>query len=230
MRLPRPMLKVERQSLTDQIVQQLRARIIEGQISEGMPLRQEKLAAELGVSRVPLREAIRQLEAEGLVTTELHKGTVVSCLSLAEIEELFEIRMQLETWLFALAIPRLTKADLAKAERITAEAAAGESDPAGWGEMNWRFHSVLYAPSNRTQALRLLKTVHDNASRYVNLQLTAASGAVDRELADHRRILALARKGDVAGGVEALRKHISRVARSLIMFIGPQRRRPQSAA
>ena len=77
---------------------------------------------ELGVSRIPLREAIRHLEAEGLVTSELHKGTVVSSLSPSEIEELFGIRMQLETWLFAAAIPRMTDADFARAEAVIEEA------------------------------------------------------------------------------------------------------------
>ena len=68
-------------SLTEQITDELRCRILNGELGEGMSLRQERLATELGVSRIPLREAIRHLEAEGLVTSELHKGTVVSSLS-----------------------------------------------------------------------------------------------------------------------------------------------------
>ncbi len=79
--------KIGRQSLTDQIVVELRRRIIAGELAEGTPT-PEALAIELGVSRIPIREAIRQLEAEGFVQSELHKGTVVKALSLAEIQEL----------------------------------------------------------------------------------------------------------------------------------------------
>jgi DNA-binding GntR family transcriptional regulator len=224
----RKIMKLGRQSLTDQIVHQIRRRIIAGELPEATPLRQEKLAAELGVSRVPLREAIRQLEAEGLVVTELHKGTVVSSLSLAEIEELFEIRVRLETWLFSLAIPLLTEEDFSIAEAIIVEAAS-TAHVDSWGEQNWRFHSALYRPSQRIQALRLLKTVHDNANRYVNLQLAVTADA-DQELTDHRKLLAFARVRDVLGGCAMLRAHIERVAQNLIAAIGEERRKSKDVA
>src|SRR5258705_11907849 len=143
------MAKIGRLSLTDQIVTELRRQIMTGQLPEGAPLRQERLAAELGASRVPLREAIRQLEAEGLVTSELHKGTVVSSLSLEEIEELFEIRMRLETWLFEAAIPLMVEADFLLAEQVTEEAMQSGSVE-NWGELNCRFHEALYRPCGKT--------------------------------------------------------------------------------
>lgn len=214
-------VKVGRQSLTDQIVTELRRQIITGQLPEGAPLRQEKLAAELGVSRVPLREAIRQLEAEGLVVSELHKGTVVSSLSLDEIEELFEIRARMETWLFETAIPRLTEQDLALAEAVTDEAMAS-GNVENWGELNWRFHEAIYRPSGHLIALKLLRTVHDNANRYVNLQIAVAED-VERELADHRALIAFARLGDIRRGVDTLRAHIQRVSRNLIMSLAEGR-------
>lgn len=213
--------KVGRQSLTDQIVTELRHQIITGQLSEGAPLRQEKLAMELGVSRVPLREAIRQLEAEGLVVSELHKGTVVSSLSLDEIEELFEIRVRMETWLFEDAIPRMTEEDFALAESVTDEAMASGSVE-NWGELNWRFHEALYRPSGHLIALRLLRTVHDNANRYVNLQIAVAED-VERELMDHRALIAFARLGDLRRGVDTLRAHIHRVSRNLIASLAEGR-------
>ncbi|TNC08329.1 GntR family transcriptional regulator [Methylobacterium terricola] len=211
-------MQIGRQSLIDQIVGEIRRRIVSGELPDGTPLRQEKLAAELGVSRVPLREAIRQLEAEGLVESEVHKGTVVSSLSPAEIEELFEIRSELETWLFGLAIPRMTESHFQAAEAVIAEASA-TSTIETWGDLNWRFHHALYAASERRIALRLLKTVHDNANRYVNLQLAVAAD-VEHELLDHRRLVAFARLGDVAGGVGLLRTHIGRVAENLLASIG----------
>ncbi|MFC7397354.1 GntR family transcriptional regulator [Chelatococcus sp. GCM10030263] len=201
---------------------ELRRQIINGQLPEGTPLRQEKLAADLGVSRVPLREAIRQLEAEGLVVSEMHKGTVVSSLSLEEIEELFDIRIRLETWLFEVAIPRLTDADFDLAEAVIDEAMRVGSVE-NWGELNWRFHEVLYRPSGNKIALRLLKTVHDNANRYVNLQIAVAKD-VEIELSDHQTLLAYARLRDVRRGVDMLRGHIQRVSRNLIASLADGRR------
>jgi len=213
--------KVGRESLSDQIVKDLRRQIITGQLPDGAPLRQERLAAELGVSRVPLREAIRQLEAEGLVTSELHKGTVVSSLSLDEIEELFEIRVRMETWLFEAAIPRMTDTDFKLAEQITEEALRS-GNVENWGELNWRFHEALYKPSGKRIALRLLRTVHDNANRYINLQIAVAQD-VAHELADHQMLISFARLGDIRRGVDTLRAHIQRVSRNLIVSLAEGR-------
>lgn len=217
--------KIERQSLTDRIVVELRRRIISGELGEGVPLRQEALATELGVSRIPIREAIRQLEAEGFVHSEMHKGTVVRALSLAEIQELFDIRVHLETWLFETAIPRLTEEDFAEAERLTEETMIG-GNVENWGELNWQFHKVLYAPSGRTVALSLLKSVHDNANRYVNLQIAVAKD-VELELADHRALIAYARLRDSERAVDMLRRHIERVAGNLMRSLVESRYRDE---
>src|SRR4029077_2026095 len=126
----------------------LRDMILSGEIAEGEQLRQDALAAAHGVSRIPLREALRQLEAEGLVSFFPHRGAVVSTLSLAEIEELFEIRALIEADVLRRAIPHLTADDLDRAEEIVDTARVAfqrESDVGRWGELNWKFHSTLYA-------------------------------------------------------------------------------------
>jgi len=87
---------IPRQSLATAVADKLREKILNGELREGQQLRQDAIAAELRVSRIPVREALRQLEAEGLVTIIPHRGAVVSALSLEEIEELFEIRAVLE--------------------------------------------------------------------------------------------------------------------------------------
>ena len=203
--------------MTEQITVELRRRILNGQLAAGTTLRQERLAAELGVSRIPLREAIRHLESEGLVVSELHKGAVVSALSPGELEELFGIRMQLETWLLAASIPRMTQSDFDQAEALIEEASK-TGDVSNWGELNWRFHEALYRASGSRVALRLLRSVHDNAARYVNLQLIVVQD-VERELSDHHAMLAYARLRDVEHGVDMLRRHIARVSRNLMLSL-----------
>src|SRR3954465_9280734 len=126
------LLPVRRQTLTGMTADAIRERILRGPYPEGEPLRQDAIGAELGVSRIPVREALRQLEAEGLVTFNPHRGAVVSSLSLEEIEELFELRADIECELLRRAIPSTTAPDLARAtdvlDEFDAALDAGESE------------------------------------------------------------------------------------------------------
>src|SRR3954467_6624572 len=110
------LLPIQRQTLTGMTTDAIRERILRGRFPEGRPLRQDKIGIELGVSRIPVREALRQLEAEGLVTFNPHRGAVVSVLSLKEIRELFELRAEIEGDLLRRAIPRMTPEDHARGQ------------------------------------------------------------------------------------------------------------------
>src|SRR5215211_5143679 len=112
---------IQRQTIASMTVEALRERILRGVYPEGEPLRQDALADELGVSRIPVREALRQLEAEGLVTFSPHRGAVVSTLSLSEVEELFELRADIECDLLCRAIPRMTVEQLDRANDVLDE-------------------------------------------------------------------------------------------------------------
>src|SRR5687767_11201338 len=107
--LPLP-LAMPRQTVAGMTLEAIRARILRGVYPEGVPLRQDSIADALGVSRIPVREALRQLEAEGLVTVTPHRGAIVSTLSLAEIEEVFALRAAIESTLLRAALPRLDAA------------------------------------------------------------------------------------------------------------------------
>ncbi len=119
-----------------------------GDFPEGEPLRQDALADELGVSRIPVREALRQLEAEGLVTFSPHRGAVVSSLSLNEIDELFELRAEIECDLLRRAIPVATREAFRASDAKSSTNSATRSEPGSrsrWGPLNWHFHAALYA-------------------------------------------------------------------------------------
>src|SRR5215831_189024 len=108
---------IPRQTLTAAVADRLRDKILRGDLREGEQLRQHTIAAEFDVSRIPVREAFRQLEAEGLIEIIDHRGAVVAALSPDEIEELFDIRAALEGVTLRRAVPRLTDEDLERAER-----------------------------------------------------------------------------------------------------------------
>lgn len=203
---------LDKTTISIQVAQELRRRILAGHYPQGVKLQQEQIAAELGVSRSPVREALGQLEAEGLVVLTPQKGAQVSPISRAEIAELFELRLLVEPHLLALAIPEMTEADLNKATSIISEMADIGLD--GWGDANWRLHEVLYAPAGRPGMLKLLRRTHETIGRYIRMQVMATNGRADAHR-EHKLILDACRKRDVTKAVGLLRQHIEDAGRML---------------
>jgi len=217
---------IPRQTLTAAVAGRLRDKILRGELREGEQLRQHTIAAELDVSRIPLREAFRQLEAEGLIKIIDHRGAVVSALSPDEIEELFDIRAAIESVTLRRAVPRLTDQDFERAEMaLTAyeQALNDESDFDVWGELHWQFHSTLYAAANRTRSQMLIQTTHNNAERYIRLHILFSRSAHRHSKDEHRAILELCRQRDADAACQMLERHITRAGRDMKEFIKEQR-------
>jgi DNA-binding GntR family transcriptional regulator len=217
-------LPLARQTVASMTLDAIRDGILHGIYAEGEPLRQDALASELGVSRIPIREALRQLEAEGLVIVSPHRGAIVSSLSLAEIEEVFEIRANLEPDLLRRAVPRLTTYQLDQADEILDRYADAlrRTDVAQWGELNWQFHSHLYAPADRPISLAILQRLHQQSDRYLRMQLALTHGE-SRANEEHRAIAAATRAGDVKRACQLMRDHIAGAGRSLLAFLRSRR-------
>jgi DNA-binding GntR family transcriptional regulator len=224
---PEKNLTLHRVTTTGRVVDLLREQILSGALPEASLLRQEKLAAEFGVSRVPIREALHQLEAEGLVTMQSHKGAVVSSLSIDDLEEVYEIRARLETWLLEQSMPLLSEPHFQKAEALFAQMVEDQRDE-NWSNLNWDFHATLYAPANRPQTLALVRKLYLNAYRHFPLpiRLTGSREKMNRE---HRILLDLCRQGDVARASAHLEQHILMGARHLISRLKALRRQGNSA-
>lgn len=222
---------IPRKSLTSAVADKLREKILRGELQEGQQLRQDAIAAELDVSRIPVREALRQLEAEGLISIVPHRGAVVSALSPEEIEELFDIRAVLESFILRRALPRLTDADFQRAEEILKEyeaALENEADIGSWGELNWRFHSALYGAAKRPVLMALLRTLNNNCDRYTRLQLLV-SHSPQAAAAAHRKILDICRTRDpdLAGG--EVYHHMTDAGAYLKEFLQKRREQAKSA-
>jgi DNA-binding GntR family transcriptional regulator len=213
-----------RQTRAVATVDGIRERILDGTYPEGEQLRQDVLAADLGVSRIPVREALRQLEAEGFVTFNPHRGAVVSTLSIAEIEELFALRTKLEGELLRRAVPLLSDDDFGRAEEILDEyeAAFRDRDVAAWGDLNWQFHSTLYSAANRPVTLGVVERLHLHANRYARMQLALTHGE-SRAQEEHRAIVAAARTGTPGRACTLLGAHILGAGHSLVQFLRSER-------
>ena len=202
----------------------IRERILRGRYPEGEPLRQDAIGAELGVSRIPVREALRQLEAEGLVTFNPHRGAVVTTLSLKQIQELFELRAEIEGDLIRRAVPNMTAEDHARAAEIldAYEVALHAGQVTVWGALNWQFHSTLYAPADRELTMSMVNKLHQHSDRYLRMQLALTHGE-SRARHEHRAIAAAAKKRDAAKASALLRDHILGAGRALVTFIDRER-------
>jgi DNA-binding GntR family transcriptional regulator len=191
----------------------LRAEILSGAIPPGERLRQDELATRFRTSRIPVREALRQLEAEALVIHDTHRGARVAPLTLDETLERMEIRMALECAALKLAVPDMSDLDFEHIEGILAEYDLAE-DAAQWTRCNWAFHTALYAPCNRPTLLALIQANFANVDRFLRLRLSQATGK-ERPQIEHREMLAACRAGDASRAATLLEEHIAKSRKSL---------------
>lgn len=177
----------------------LRHRILDGDLEPGTKLNQSALAAELGMSRIPVRDAIRALASEGLVSHDPHRTAVVAPLSAQDLAELYELRMAVEPLASAHAVSRLGDDDLAVlAENL--EAMARLEGSTEWLETHDRFHASLYRLSGRPRMIALLDRARAQTRRYTWLRHDRNASEI---AAEHRLIYSAVRRRD-AGSLRAL--------------------------
>ncbi len=198
----------------------IRRKIFDGQLKDGEPLRQDLLAAEFGISRTPVREALVQLEAEGLVKIEPHKGAVVAGTSLASVEETFELREVLEPMLLERSAPRLTEDDFRQIDAVLQEYSdeLRNHNVKRWGELNTLLHAKLYARAERPQIQAIVDKLLNTSDRFTRLQLILTHD-LERAEREHDEIVTLCRKGDFAAAAATLRRHIRAVKDALVKFL-----------
>lgn len=210
-------IKTSYRTLPGMITDILREAILSGELSGGAQLKQEELASKFGVSMSALREALKSLEAEGLVRFYPNRGAVVSELSADEAQEIFDIRLFLELGALELAIPNLTDLDLAEASRILKEA-DDETQSGCWGELNWQFHEILYRSANRPKLLTLIQNMHNNVERYMRLYLSTMKYQIKSQ-EEHRALLNACIKRDIKAAQDVLRKHMADASTSLTGYL-----------
>jgi DNA-binding GntR family transcriptional regulator len=204
-------------STAEMIANALRLDILKGIIPGKAPLRQDEIALRFGVSKIPVREALFQLKAEGLVVFYPNRGAFVSALSAAEADEIYVMRIALETALLARAIPHLTVADLTRAAEIL-DAIDREENIARWGELNWDFHATLYSSAGLPRLFETVQTLHTNISRYLVLYL---AGMEYQQVSqrEHRQMLDACRYGNIAAATACLESHLRFASDQLVVYL-----------
>jgi len=211
-----PALIIANESIADS----LRADILRGKLKSGQALKQDEIAAQFGVSKIPVREALVQLKAEGLVNFYPNRGAFVSELSAVEADEIYVMRIALETAVLARAIPHLTVAHLNMPKEIL-DAIDREENIAKWGELNWEFHATLYSPAALPRVMDTIKTLHSNIARYLVLYL-AGMAYQKKSQKEHRAILEACRHGNTEKAVAVLVVHLQGASDLLVAFLNKQ--------
>lgn len=210
---------LKHRTLSAAIVDQLRQAILDGTYPAGSQLRQDALGDAYGVSRIPVREALFQLEAEGLVRIVPQKGAIVSELSLDEINDVFDLRRILEPRLLAQSAPRFTAEDFDGLDSIHKqfEKAIKARNVSEWGQLNADFHMALYvhAPQPRTRDRAV--TAPDQRPLHASAALnTKAMGIAEKE---HAHLIALCRARKVEEAGRFLERHIEAVRKDLLQVV-----------
>ena len=202
------MPSAKQEPLALRISRALADRIIMGQIEAGARLRQDHVAEEFGASHVPVREAFRRLETQGLVESEPRRGVRVAGFSRGEVREVAEMRAALEVLALRHAAPHLTKAILDEAEQAN-HASDRARDVHAWERANRQFHCVILAPCGMPRLLRAIDDLHTASARFLFSGWRAEwETPTDR---DHRAILAALRAGDVDDAATVLARHVQSI-------------------
>ncbi len=188
------------------ISEALKKQIISGEITGGTQLKQEEIANRFNVSLIPVREAIIQLEAQGLVKCVRNKGAVVTNLSLEAMNDAFKLRVILETGAIKQSIPNMKDDHITKLE-ILCKKMESENDPVKWSRLNWLFHESLYMSAANKRLMNVIEDLFVTIQRYTMLQLTLTHGT-QRADDDHRRLLEACKNKDITKAMGLVEKHI----------------------
>lgn len=209
------------ETLAARISRTLAERIIAGEIEPGARLRQDHIADEFGASHVPVREAFRRLEAQGLAVSEPRRGVRVASFDLAEVREVAEMHAALEVLALRHAAPHLTPAILDAAEEA-ARAGDGAHDVRAWEEANRRFHRLIIAPCGMPRLLAAIDDLHSASARFLFSAWQSHWEA--RTDTDHRAILAALRRGDVDAACATLARHVKWIGHRPVRGAGGRKR------
>lgn len=191
----------------DMVAEGLRRGILDGTLESGQPLRQEQIAKDFQVSTVPVREALRQLAGEGLVTLLPNRGARVSKVSYEEAKEITEIRIALESLALRLSVPNITGNDLRQAEEVL-DLWDVEEDPATFAALNWRFHTVLYEPARQPRLMTMIRSLHASFDLYVGRYFAAWICLKVPAQRQHRHMVEACRRGDAEAAIVMLERNI----------------------
>ncbi len=187
----------------------LREGIVNGSLPGGMQLKQDEISAALNVSHIPVREALRRLEAQGLVRIHPNRGAAVTELTRSELLDMMEVRATLSVMMLKNSAPMLTKADFDALEEVVRQQRETPfEDIVRSEELNYKFHEILTSHAANSMANFLLELVHANIDRYLRVSFYGTPQTREVSINGHEAIMMSCREGDFETACSLLRDHI----------------------
>lgn len=206
--------------LRDVVFQTLRQAILKGELQPGERLMEIKLAERLGVSRTPIREAIRKLELEGLVVMVPRKGAAVANITEKDTKDVLEVRRTLEMFAVEVACDRISEEQLEQLKKAARdfEASKGSMDVIRIAETDMLFHEIIYEATQNERLVQMLNNLRENMYRY-RIEYLKDSNYYDSLMSEHREILEAIEAGDKQRARACMESHINNQQRAVIRKI-----------
>ena len=205
-------------SITGVLVQHIRDEIIRGTFAPGERLRLRDLANQFNVSTQPIRDALSELEAEGLVNSEPRRGAIVAAFTSDELEDIYEIRAALEAMATRSAVPHLTEETLSAMEQIIDEIDQHMGEVVKLVQLNFDFHMTLYRASGRGHLCELNANLRNRTAHYLHAYMITLSGMPNAQH-EHRAILKACRAGNAEEAATLMYQHVHEVGRNIIKYV-----------
>ncbi|HEY7034974.1 MAG TPA: GntR family transcriptional regulator [Thermomicrobiales bacterium] len=202
-------------TLHARIATNVREAIVRGELRPGERLKTEEIARQFGISRIPVREALHSLVAEGFVTLSPQRGAFVADLSVEDIEEIYLLRCLLEPVAARLAVANLTPELVERLVKIVEEMESSEGDQTRWMDLDRSFHLTLYAASGRPRLYRIIAQLRANSERYTAIYIASPEylpGARTR----HRELLEAYLRADADLAEQRTHQHLQEIERFFI--------------
>lgn len=209
--------------LRDLVFAAMREAILSGKLKPGERLMEVQLAEEMGVSRTPVREAIRKLELEGLVVMVPRKGAYVAGLTLKDVAEVFEIRSSLEGLAAALAADRITDEEVEALDNILKEIseAVAKGDIDKVIKKDGEFHQILFSASRNSRLAQMINNLKEQIDRF-RVQSFSNPVRLKSVLSEHKEILDAIKQGDIENAEKLAKEHIYKVEYNVMNILRKQ--------
>lgn len=206
-------------------VEALREAIVDGVYAPGQRLRQQELARTHGCSVIPIREALHQLAAEGFVVLDPQRGARVAAFDGRMLEEIFEVRMALETIAVRRAAERMTPEAAERTRRILERMERPDLSPGEWVHLDWEFHDSLCACADQEYLRKTISTLRRQVEPYLRLDLSKV-GTIEYGRREHRRIFQACVKKNPGAAGRQLAAHLQRTVRGFLNYIRSHAKEP----
>lgn len=207
----------DKYSLRGRVFHKIREDILEGKYETGEPIREVAVSQDLGVSRTPVREALKQLELEGLVTSIPNKGTVVAGITEQDIIDIYAIRSLIEGLAARWAAKKITEKQLKELEEIIelTEFYTTKHNMEHLHELDTRFHEIIYEASNSKPLRHILSDFHHYVQR-TRMESIATPGRAQKSTQEHKAILEAIKKRDPEEAERLTNLHVKNVAKNMM--------------